>query len=265
MLQHEEPLRYADSPAVVLVVGIDRDPFFRSRHSISAVLSNPGAGSTSFTPQTRLRFRLRTRDAVLAKMIDSFHLLHYGLSLILVLIGLKMLASNYADPTGGAGMVGGVHGAGVDWVIAGDSEGGQGAPLNASALPRGTPEAQELTKTDLVAEDNGMLVLDVVLKGAIDAIVGSTTFFARQGRACDQKARLQDVGSSAMAVSVDPAGDPAAPLSSRDDLLVLAVPYHADALPHQRLHLLDELLEFCRLTIAAARTALSWRNRCTFV
>jgi tellurite resistance protein TerC len=38
---------------------------------------------------------LRSMYFALAGMIDRFRYLHYGLSLVLVLIGLKMLASHY--------------------------------------------------------------------------------------------------------------------------------------------------------------------------
>lgn len=43
-------------------------------------------------------------------MLEAFHLLHYGLSLILIFIGLKMLAADYVDvPTAIAlGTVGGI-------------------------------------------------------------------------------------------------------------------------------------------------------------
>jgi tellurite resistance protein TerC len=34
-------------------------------------------------------------------MMDRFHFLHYGLSMVLILVGIKMLGSHYVDiPTG---------------------------------------------------------------------------------------------------------------------------------------------------------------------
>jgi tellurite resistance protein TerC len=39
-------------------------------------------------------------------MMDLFHYLHYGLSVVLILIGLKMLGSHYVNiPTGWALMI----------------------------------------------------------------------------------------------------------------------------------------------------------------
>jgi len=38
---------------------------------------------------------LRSLFFVLAGMLETFHFLHYGLSIILIFIGAKMLASNY--------------------------------------------------------------------------------------------------------------------------------------------------------------------------
>jgi tellurite resistance protein TerC len=40
---------------------------------------------------------LRSLYFALAGMIDVFHFLHYGLSLILIFIGVKMLASSYLE------------------------------------------------------------------------------------------------------------------------------------------------------------------------
>ena len=53
---------------------------------------------------------LRSLYFALAGMIEAFHFLHYGLSVILIFIGLKMLASNYIEiPIGIAlGVVAGV-------------------------------------------------------------------------------------------------------------------------------------------------------------
>jgi tellurite resistance protein TerC len=40
---------------------------------------------------------LRSLYFALAGMIEAFHFLHYGLSVILIFIGLKMLASHYVQ------------------------------------------------------------------------------------------------------------------------------------------------------------------------
>jgi len=40
---------------------------------------------------------LRSLYFALAGMIEAFHFLHYGLSVILILIGVKMLLSNYVE------------------------------------------------------------------------------------------------------------------------------------------------------------------------
>jgi tellurite resistance protein TerC len=46
---------------------------------------------------------LRSMYFALAGMMDLFHYLHYGLSVVLIFIGLKMLGSHYVSiPTGWA-------------------------------------------------------------------------------------------------------------------------------------------------------------------
>jgi tellurite resistance protein TerC len=63
--------------SIPAVLGITRDPFIVYTSNVFAILG------------------LRSMYVVLAGMMEAFHLLNYGLSIILVLVGVKMLASNY--------------------------------------------------------------------------------------------------------------------------------------------------------------------------
>src|SRR5262249_15607083 len=65
--------------SIPAVLAVTRDPFVVYTSNVFAILG------------------LRSLYFALAGMIDLFHLLHYGLSLILVFIGTKMLVSHYVD------------------------------------------------------------------------------------------------------------------------------------------------------------------------
>ncbi len=63
--------------SIPAVLGISRDPFIIYTSNVFAVLG------------------LRSLFFALARLLDAFHLLHYGLSVILVFIGVTMLASHW--------------------------------------------------------------------------------------------------------------------------------------------------------------------------
>jgi len=87
-------LRYATPLAVVLVMIETTDLFFAT-DSIPAVLAITREPFIVFTSNVFAILGLRSLYFALAGMIEIFHLLHYGLSVILIFIGVKMLASRY--------------------------------------------------------------------------------------------------------------------------------------------------------------------------
>jgi tellurite resistance protein TerC len=87
-------VRYATPLAVVLVVVETTDLLFAT-DSIPAVLAVTREPFIVYTSNVFAILGLRSLYFALAGMIDVFHFLHYGLSLILVFIGVKMLASGY--------------------------------------------------------------------------------------------------------------------------------------------------------------------------
>ena len=104
-----QSVRYATPLAVVLVMIETTDLLFAT-DSIPAVLAVTREPFIVFTSNVFAILGLRSLYFALAGMIEVFHLLHYGLSVILVFIGVKMLASRYVHiPIGVAlGVVAGV-------------------------------------------------------------------------------------------------------------------------------------------------------------
>jgi TerC family integral membrane protein len=87
-------IRYATPLAVVLVMIETTDLLFAT-DSIPAVLAVTREPFIVFTSNVFAILGLRSLYFALAGMIEVFHLLHYGLSVILIFIGVKMLASHY--------------------------------------------------------------------------------------------------------------------------------------------------------------------------
>src|SRR5271165_1748172 len=102
-------VRYATPLAVVLLMVETTDLLFAT-DSIPAVLAVTREPFIVYTSNVFAILGLRSLYFALAGMIEKFHFLHYGLSIILIFIGVKMLASNYVQiPTGVAlGVVAGV-------------------------------------------------------------------------------------------------------------------------------------------------------------
>jgi tellurite resistance protein TerC len=102
-------LRYATPLAVVLVMIETTDLLFAT-DSIPAVLAITREPFIVFTSNVFAILGLRSLYFALAGMIEAFHFLHYGLAVILMFIGVKMLASYYVHiPIGVAlGVVAGV-------------------------------------------------------------------------------------------------------------------------------------------------------------
>jgi len=89
-------LRYATPLALVLIVVETTDVLF-AVDSIPAVLAVTRDPFIVYTSNVFAILGLRSLYFALAGMIESFHLLHYGLSVILILIGLKMMVSDYVQ------------------------------------------------------------------------------------------------------------------------------------------------------------------------
>jgi tellurite resistance protein TerC len=90
----KEAVRYATPLAVVLVIIETTDLLF-AVDSIPAVLAVTREPFIVYTSNVFAILGLRSLYFALAGMIETFHLLHYGLSIILVFIGLKMLTAHY--------------------------------------------------------------------------------------------------------------------------------------------------------------------------
>lgn len=89
-------LTYATPLALVLIVVETSDLLF-AVDSIPAVLAVTREPFIVYTSNVFAILGLRSLFFALSGMIDAFHFLHYGLSVILILIGAKMLASNYVQ------------------------------------------------------------------------------------------------------------------------------------------------------------------------
>ena len=96
------PGLYATPLLVVLLVVETTDVLF-AVDSIPAVLAITLDAFIVYTSNVFAILGLRSIYFALAGMMEIFHYLHYGLSLVLIFVGAKMLASHYfAIPTGAA-------------------------------------------------------------------------------------------------------------------------------------------------------------------
>ncbi len=101
-------VRYATPLAVVLLIIETTDLLFAT-DSIPAVLAVTRQPFIVYTSNVFAILGLRSLYFALAGMIEVFHLLHFGLAIILIMIGVKMLASSVVEiPIGFA--LGGVAG-----------------------------------------------------------------------------------------------------------------------------------------------------------
>ncbi len=89
-------ITYATPLALVLIVVETTDLLF-AVDSIPAVLAVTREPFIVYTSNVFAIMGLRSLYFALAGMIETFRFLHYGLSLILILIGSKMLASHYIE------------------------------------------------------------------------------------------------------------------------------------------------------------------------
>lgn len=89
-------LTYA-TPLMLILIVVETTDLVFAVDSIPAVLAVTREPFVAYTSNAFAILGLRSLFFVLAGMMERFHLLHYGLALILVLIGAKMLVSNYIE------------------------------------------------------------------------------------------------------------------------------------------------------------------------
>lgn len=89
------------TPLLVVLLVIETTDLLLATDSIPAVLAITLNTFIVYTSNVFAVLGLRSLFSLLAGMMETFHYLHYGLSIILILIGAKMLASDhYRIPTG---------------------------------------------------------------------------------------------------------------------------------------------------------------------
>lgn len=87
---------YATPLAIVLIMVETTDLLFAT-DSIPAVLAVTREPFIVYTSNVFAILGLRSLYFALAGLIEAFHFLHYGLSVILIFIGIKMMTSNYVQ------------------------------------------------------------------------------------------------------------------------------------------------------------------------
>jgi tellurite resistance protein TerC len=91
------------TPLLLVLLVVETSDIVFAVDSIPAVLAITLNAFIVYTSNVFAILGLRSMYFALAQMMDLFHYLHYGLSLVLIFVGLKMLGSHYVDiPTGWA-------------------------------------------------------------------------------------------------------------------------------------------------------------------
>jgi tellurite resistance protein TerC len=85
------------TPLLVVLLVIETSDVLLAVDSIPAVLAITMNAFIVYTSNVFAILGLRSMYFALAGMLDLFHYLHYGLSAVLILIGLKMLGSHYVS------------------------------------------------------------------------------------------------------------------------------------------------------------------------
>ncbi len=83
------------TPLLVALLVVEASDIFFAADSIPAVLAITMNAFIVYTSNVFAILGLRSLYFALAGMMDLFHYLHYGLSLVLIFVGFKMLASHY--------------------------------------------------------------------------------------------------------------------------------------------------------------------------
>lgn len=91
------------TPLLVVLLVVETSDILFAVDSIPAVLAITLNAFIVYTSNVFAILGLRSMYFALAGMMDLFHYLHYGLSVVLIFIGIKMLGSHYVNiPTGWA-------------------------------------------------------------------------------------------------------------------------------------------------------------------
>jgi tellurite resistance protein TerC len=91
------------TPLLLVLLVVETSDLLFAVDSIPAVLAITLNAFIVYTSNVFAILGLRSMYFALAGMMDLFHYLHYGLSVVLIFIGLKMLGSHYVSiPTGWA-------------------------------------------------------------------------------------------------------------------------------------------------------------------
>ena len=85
------------TPLLVVLLVVETSDILLAVDSIPAVLAITLNAFIVYTSNVFAILGLRAMYFALAGMMDLFHYLHYGLSVVLIFVGLKMLASHYVD------------------------------------------------------------------------------------------------------------------------------------------------------------------------
>jgi len=103
-------VRWVATPLAVVLIVVETTDVMFATDSIPAILAVTRDPFIVYTSNVFAILGLRSLYFALAGMMEVFHYLHYGLSAILIFIGLKMLASDYLQiPIGAAlAVVGGI-------------------------------------------------------------------------------------------------------------------------------------------------------------
>ncbi len=85
------------TPLLVVLLVVETTDILLAVDSIPAVLAITLNAFIVYTSNVFAILGLRSMYFALAGMMDLFHYLHYGLSVVLIFVGLKMLGSHYVD------------------------------------------------------------------------------------------------------------------------------------------------------------------------
>ncbi|MGB0041196.1 MAG: TerC family protein, partial [Terriglobales bacterium] len=85
------------TPLFIVLLVIETTDILFAVDSIPAVLAITLNAFIVYTSNVFAILGLRSMYFALAGMMDKFHYLHYGLSLVLVFVGLKMIGEHYVD------------------------------------------------------------------------------------------------------------------------------------------------------------------------
>jgi tellurite resistance protein TerC len=91
----EGSYRLYATPLLLVLLMVETSDILLAVDSVPAILSITVNAFIVYTSNVFAIFGLRSMYFALAGMMDLFHYLHYGLSLVLIFIGFKMLASHY--------------------------------------------------------------------------------------------------------------------------------------------------------------------------